>query len=293
MNSIFYAIGSNFAFAIASLYFTEFSKKLSPVWMNYFKACVAFVCFSLVLLVFQIPLVVSNFGFLMLVISGVVGLLVGDIFLLSAFTHLGSGRVLMIFGFQPLILGIASYFLFHESFEWHRLIAVFFFILCLLSFSLESFKERRDWQLRGISFALAGVFLDACGILMTKTAFETNADLSPFFANAIRSGSAALGFFILGLFLPKLVHLKKPFLSLVARDRKMVVFASALGTFISLAFYLKAIQIGHLATISAIAGTSPLFATLFEISQGRKQMTKYLAVALISFVTGFAILFLN
>jgi drug/metabolite transporter (DMT)-like permease len=293
MLAIFYALGSNLTFATASLYFTEFSKKVSPVWMNYFKACVAFICFVAVLLIFQITLVINQSGFILLACSGIIGLMIGDIFLLSGFAHLGSGRVLMIFGFQPLILGVASYFLFNETFEWFRLIAVFFFMICLFSFSLESFKEKGDWEIKGIAFALTGVILDAGGVLLTKKSFEINPELSPFLANAIRSGATAIGFFLVSLVIPKIIHLKTPYLALSMRDRKRVIFGSALGTFGALAFYLKAIQIGHLATISAIAGTSPLFATLFEISQGRKKMTKYLAVALVSFITGFVILFLN
>ena len=291
MLSIFYAFCSNITFAVASLYFTDFSKKRSPIWMNYFKACVAFVCFCAVILLFQIPIVINNTGFLLLVISGITGLMIGDIFLLNAFTQLGSGRVLMIFGFQPLILGVAGYYLFHDVFEWHRLVAVIFFILCLFSFSLESFKLQRDWQIKGIVFALIGVFLDACGILLTKKSFEMNPDLSAFVANAIRSGATMVGFFLVSLVLPKYVHLKKSFITLQRKEKILVVFASSLGTFAALGFYLKAIQIGHLATISAIAGTSPLFATLFEIARGKKKMTRYLVFAICSFIAGFVILF--
>ena len=284
-------MGSTFTFATASLYFAEFSKKLSPVWMNYFKACIAFLCFVVTILLFQIPITINSGGVLLLVLSGVTGLMIGDIFLMSAFAHLGSGRVLMIFGFQPLILGVASYFLFGETFEWHRLVAVIFFVLCIASFSLESFKEKGDWELKGIFFGVAGVFLDACGVLMTKKAFESNADLSPFVANAIRSGATMIGFFLVSLVVPRLVQLKAPFLTLTAREKKLAIGASALGGFVALACYLRAIQIGHLATISAIAGTSPLFATVFEIIKGRKKMTKFLAFAIVSFVIGFVILF--
>ncbi|MFZ3230731.1 MAG: DMT family transporter [Pseudobdellovibrio sp.] len=290
MISIFYALGSNFSFAIASHFFTEFSRKVSPVWMNYFKATIAFFCFSSVVLLFQIPWALNQAGFFLLASSGVIGLLIGDIFLLSAFTHLGSGRVLMIFGFQPLILGISGYFLFQQSFEWHRLFAVLFFMLCLLSFSVESFKEKGDWQIKGITFALIGVILDAGGILLTKKSFDMNPELSAFVANTVRSGATMAGFFLVSLFLPKVVHLKKSFISLTVKDKRLVVFASVLGTFCSLAFYLKAIQIGHLATISAIAGTSPLFATIFEVLQGQKKMTAYLGVAISSFIIGFLIL---
>lgn len=292
MLSILYALGSNITFATASLYFTDYSRKISPSWMNYFKACVAFLCFIAVLLLFQIPLVISTASFVYLVISGLAGLMIGDIFLLRAFTHLGSGRVLMIFGFQPLILGVASYYLFGESFSLYRLMAILFLMVCLFCFSLESFKEKGHWDMKGILFALIGVGLDACGLLLTKEAFELTPGLSAFLANAIRSGATVVGFFLVSLVPYFQLKLMQPFLSLEMKDRKLVIIASVLGTFMALGFYLRAIQIGHLATISAIAGTSPLFATLFEIYKGRKKMTRYLALAMLSFISGVLILIL-
>lgn len=292
MLSILYALGSNITFATASLYFTDFSKKIGPSWMNYFKACVAFICFIIAILVFRIPTGLSLASFIYLVISGVAGLMIGDIFLLRAFTHLGSGRVLMIFGFQPLILGVASFYLFGEVFSLHRLIAILFLMACLFCFSFESFKEKGHWDLKGILFALIGVSLDAFGLILTKEAFESTPGLSGFVANAIRSGSTVIGFFLASLIPYFQIQLIAPFRSLDSKDRKLVVMASVLGTFLALAFYLQAVQIGHLATISAIAGTSPLFATLFEIYKGRKKMTKYLALAMSSFVCGVVVLIL-
>ena len=87
-------------------------------------------------------------------------------------------------------------------------------------------------------------------------------------------------------------HLKllAPFKSLTSRERWLAVFSGFLGTFVALGFYLQAIRLGQLSIISAIAGTSPLLATLFEIYRGRKRMSAYLAIATLFFLIGFAIL---
>ncbi len=262
--------------------------------MNRLKATVAFVCFVLVILLFQIDLTMAQRSFIYLVISGFVGLMIGDLFLFKAFAHLGSGRVLMIFGFQPLLLGAAAYYLFGETFSIYQLSALIFLVSCIFCFSLESFRDKGHWDLSGIFFALAGVGLDAAGLLLTKEAFDLTPDLSIFVANAIRAGTTVVAFFLVS-FVPLFhlnMHLKlwPRFVALSKRDRYFAVGASVLGTFLSLTFWLKAIQIGHLPTISAIAGTSPLFATVFEIYRGRKKMTGYLAAALICFFCGFLIL---
>ncbi|MBC7741616.1 MAG: DMT family transporter [Bdellovibrionaceae bacterium] len=290
MLPILFALASNITFAIASVFFTEFSRKVSPNWMNYLKVCIAFVCFCLVILLFRIDITLTQRSLALLLLSGFIGLMIGDIFLFRAFSHLGAGRVLMIFGFQPLLLGIAAFYMFDEVISGYQLIAILFLLGCIFSFSLESFRDKGHWDLVGICFALTGVLLDAAGLIMTKSAFELTPSLSPFVANAIRSGTAVVGFFLVSLV--PLFHLKllAPFKTLTVRERWTAAGAGFLGTFLALSFYLKAIQIGQLATITAIGGTSPLFATLFEIYRGRKRMTIYLAVAILLFVCGFLVL---
>lgn len=260
--------------------------------MNYFKACVAFICFVLVVLLMGGNFQIGSVPLILLLLSGVSGLMIGDIFLLKSFTHLGSGRVLMIFGFQPLMLSVASYYLFNDQFSLYRLLAILFLMSCLFCFSLESFRTKGHWDIRGIIFALIGVTLDAGGLLLTKQAFEISPGLSPFLANAVRSGATVAGFFLMSLIPYFGIRLVKTYVGLEKKDKWMTVIASFFGTFVALGFYLQAIQIGHLPTISAIAGTCPLFATIIEVVKGQKKLTGYLVMATISFVIGVGILIL-
>ena len=290
MLPILFALGSNITFAIASVFFTEYSRKVSPNWINYLKVSVAFICFTLVILIFQIDLTLTQKSLSLLIASGLIGLMIGDIFLFRAFTHLGAGRVLMIFGFQPLLLGLASFYMFGEVITIYQMIAILFLLACIFCFSLESFREKGHWDTVGIFYALAGVLLDACGLIMTKSAFELTPGLSPFVANAIRSGTAVVGFFLVSLVPLFHLSLLSPFKTLTVRERWVAGIAGFFGTFMALSFYLRAIQLGPLATITAIGGTSPLLATLFEIYRGRKKMSWYLAFAILFFICGFIVL---
>jgi drug/metabolite transporter (DMT)-like permease len=293
MPPIVLALFSNISFATASLTFAEYSKKVSASWMNYYKAVIALICFSsaCLLLNYYVPLSDKSIAFLCL--SGSMGLFIGDIFLLKAFAHLGSGRVLMIFGFQPLVLGAASFYLFGQDFPPARLIAVLLLMGCLFTFSFESFRKKGHWDLPGLGFALLGVGLDAGGLLLTKATFEMNPNLSAIYANVFRSGVAVLGFIILSQIPWMKLSLLEPLKKLNRKQKIKVTFASFLGTFFSLVLYLTAIKRGHLATVSAVAGTSPLFATLFETITGKKKLTAYLLVGVGFFVSGFLVLTLT
>jgi drug/metabolite transporter (DMT)-like permease len=282
---------SNIAFASASILFTQFSKRTSSAWMNFYKAFISSLCFAAVCLIFNLWTPLSHTALVYLLLSGSLGLMIGDIFLLQSFTLLGSGRVLMIFGFQPLFLGFFSHLFFGQSFSPYRMLAVFLLIACLFSFSLETYRSKGHWDQKGLIYAFIGVFLDAIGVLLTRGAFELHPDLSPFEANLARAVVTAVGFFIASLIPFFKFSVIRPWQSLEKKEKAWVTGASFVGTFLSLSFYLMAIQKGHLATISAIAGTSPLFATLFEVLLGKKKVTKYLVWGVLFFVSGMAILF--
>jgi drug/metabolite transporter (DMT)-like permease len=290
MSPLLFALCANASFATASILFTEYSKRTSSTWMNFYKASVAAISFILTCWFLNLFRIIPGESFALLVVSGLSGLMIGDIFLLKAFVLLGSGRTLMVFGFQPIFLGIASKYLFGQTFEPLRLLAVIFLILCLFSFSFESFKAKGHWEVKGILFALIGVALDGAGVLMTRAAFEMVPELSPFYANCIRAVAAA-GAFVLMSFIPKVgLNLTEPFKTLLPLQRLWITVASFFGTFMSLSFYLIAVQNGHLASISAVAGTTPLFATLIETVLGKRKFSIYLAAGLLFFILGFAIL---
>ena len=136
--------------------------------MNFFKAFVAVICFFLTCALFGLFGNASTNSVVLLLGSGIFGLMIGDIFLLKAFVHLGSGRTLMVFGFQPLILGVSSFFLFGQMFTPWKLVAILFLMACLMTFSLETFRSKGHWDVAGLSFALVGVLLDAVGIFLLR-----------------------------------------------------------------------------------------------------------------------------
>ncbi len=257
--------------------------------MNCFKAAVAFT-----LLCITMPLAFGGWhkpepmiigGFLL---SGLIGLNIADLFLLKAFTRLGVARTLILFGFQPLMVGFGASLLFHQPMNPARFIAVGFMILCLFTLSLEKYKADKTWELTGLAIALLGVALDACGILITRTAFEATAHHTPIEGHFYRCLGALIGFFAMSFFKP--LPLIGEFKKLGPRAKLLLIVASTAGTYLSLLLYLNAIKIGHLASISGIAITGPMFATALECGIKRKLPSLYLLVAFIFFSAGFYVL---
>ncbi|MBC7711991.1 MAG: DMT family transporter [Rhizobacter sp.] len=289
---LFYALGATLCFAYSSTIFTEFARKITPFWMNSFKAFVALAAFWITIALANIWVTPNIHTLIALISSGCIGLMIGDIFMLHAMKDLGASRMLMIFGLQPFFLGIGGYFLFHQSFSLLNLVGVVFMLCCLYTISLESYKKSGSWQLRGMFLGLIAILLDAVGILMTKYGFEVTPGITSAQVNGIRCIGAVAGFFIINYFYyPKSeqAHFKPEWSKLNKNDKIKIVIGSLGGTYFSLMLYLVAVSRGQLSVVSSVSVTGPMFAGIFECVRYKKWPTLYLLVAFIFFIGGFLI----
>lgn len=310
MNLIYlYPIGALFFFSLASVYFTRYSRSISVFWMNSLKGLVAMICFGVTTLAvhvlqpttpFSSPISALNFF-----LSGMIGLGIGDIFLLRAYSTIGAARTLMIFSFQPLFIGIGSFFVFHQTVSSNQAVAILFLIACTLTISYEKYKESGSWQFKGVMFAVLAVILDNSGVILTRYGFEASPGISPFEGNFIRTVGAVASFFLLKPTLFsylqngfKKIHLLKDESSVekilegenISARRRIPIIVSFFGSYVALSLWLIAIQRGHLATMAGFGGLAPVFATTIECVAQKKWPTKYLWASLVLFVIGFYIL---
>lgn len=278
-----FALASNLCFAAACIYFSRLGKRYGVMWLNTIKVGLAFCL--LLPFTFFIPLNFDLTGVGLLLLSGMIGLGIGDYFLFRALCEIGPSRTLILFAFQPIIFLAVDIFFFRYDFAWQSLISIALFIICLLIFTYEGKKRKLPKNRLGILFAFLGVMLDGCGIFLTKTAFVSY-DVHPIMANLIRDTGALLFFAIWHLRAgtrPDLVFLK---LSTV--DKKQVLLACFFGTFLSLFMYMFALKLEKVSVVTAITITSPLWGALFETYVDKRRPTPELMVALVLFLVAFA-----
>jgi drug/metabolite transporter (DMT)-like permease len=282
------ALGASVSFALASMVFTHFARKISVLWMNCMKALIACTAFGVAVLLsqeFHFP-TLTTFG--LLALSGVIGFALGDLCMLRSFASIGPARTLMVYSFEPLLLGVLGFLLLGQGISAAQVPPVVLFILCTLTLSYDGYRKSGRWVPIGLAFAFGGLALETVGVLLTRHAFNSDPSLTVFQANFMRCLSAVLAFGLISFVQP--VHLARRFYRLSRADRLLAVFAAFLGSFVSLWLWLGAIQKGHLASIAAIGGTGPVFATIFECIVYRKLPSPYLIVALSFFLAGFILL---
>lgn len=283
-SALYFALIATICFSTSSLVFADYSKLISPFWMNCLKTIVCFIAVVLAQVFFIGWYYPKIFEVVALAFSGFLGLFLADFLLLKAYTSLGAARTLMLFGFQPLFIGGASFFLFNQNFTASKLLALLFLIGCIGSLSIEKYKEVGHWESRGFGLAIAAIFLDGTGVIISRYVFDVNTNMHVIQGNFYRTVGAIIAFYIFSFWRPLkiLTNLKK----LSHKNKSKVLFASFMGTFVSLLFYLQAIRDGHLASVGAIGLSGPMFAGLIESAIKKKLPSKYFILAFTFFIIG-------
>jgi drug/metabolite transporter (DMT)-like permease len=297
-------LGAALCFSSASLIFAQFSRRLSVLWVNTVKALVAAALLiptiAFLYATGMTPIVAPDLTSLgLLLLSGALGLGIGDLFLLDAYTRLGVSRTLILYGFQPIGLGLVAALFLGQAFPLGKLIAVLFLITCLFIFSLERYKESGHWEIKGLLNALIGVSLDSTGVFISRLAFDHSPELHPLEGHFIRCLGALSCYAAISLYYKsrgepqRRIRLMEYWRSLEPTARRWILLGCFGGTYLSLCLYLTAVRIGHLGSITAVGITGPMFAALLEAVMHKKRPSAYLAAAFGAFVIGFGILVLH
>ena len=279
------AIGANLCFGTASIAFSRFSVSHSPGWINQLKVSVAFLGFIVAFFLLESYVSLTLTANAYLLGSGFIELCVGDLFLFRAFATLGPSRTLVLYSFQPFLLAVYGYFFLGQTLTLYQDAAIFCMIACVLTFLWERNRVHGKFDIAAFSLAFLGILLDAVGVMLSRQAYETNAELGSFQVNATRALGALMGFFLLN---PKSFYsLFNDLKVMEKKERTLALSASFLGTFISLSLYLRALKTAHVATLTAISITLPIWVSLIEHVRLQVWPNRYLWFAFFLFLLGF------
>lgn len=279
------AIGANLAFSTATMIFSIYAKRFSSMWINQLKVLFATLAFLIAMLTYGKTVSLGWYPTMMLALSGMSGLCLGDIFLFRAFAALGAGRSLVLYSFQPLLLGLYGYFFLNQIFSLNQTLAVICMMICIFIFMLERNQTTGSWDLKNFMWALVGITLDAIGVMLTRSAYEAVPSLETFQVNVIRCTGALVGFFLIS---PRSYGIVlKDFFGLRKREQSLVFSAAIFGCFVSLTLYLAALKYAHVGTLTAITITGPVWVAMLESLYYRRWPNLYLVGAFSFFLTGF------
>jgi drug/metabolite transporter (DMT)-like permease len=209
-----------------------------------------------------LPFDASSHQWIWMSISGLIGFVFGDYFLLKSYEFISARITMLIMSLAAPLASIISWFVLGETMDALSLFAMFITLFGIVLVITEkkklddeklgkkSRKLQFSFSPKGLIFAFLGTIGQATGLVLSKYGMR---DYNVFAATQIRIIAGAFGFIILVTFIKRWPRVKEAVTDTVSMKFIMIgsIFGPFLGVYASL-LAIKFTTIGIASTIMAI-----------------------------------------
>jgi drug/metabolite transporter (DMT)-like permease len=296
-------IGETAAFATAICWtitgtcFEIAGKKVGSFAVNLIRLLIAFLIMSVYNYFTRgmlLPLDANYHSWLWLVISGLIGFVLGDLFLFQAYVLIGSRISLLIMSLAPPITAVFGYFILGEKLGLIALLGILLVVLgiCMVVFtkneSDSNSKIGLSKSIKGLLYALLGAIGQAIGLISSKIGMRDYSN--PFAATQIRIIAGIIGFLVLYA-----ISKRWNEAYIAVKNKKAMLYitiGSIMGPFLGVSLSLYAVNNTETAIASAIMSIMPILIIPISVTVFKEKVNlKEILGALVT-VSGVIILFL-
>jgi drug/metabolite transporter (DMT)-like permease len=285
------SLGAALVWAIASIIFAGLGKSIRPTALNLLKCVPALGLMGLTLLVIgPTGAAVSRLEMTYLVISGVIGLTIGDTAYFAALMRLGARKSLLFMALIPFVTALMGALVLDEPVTVMTFAAMILTVGGVAWVVLDRTTASKDKESlgAGIAFVLVAVLCQAGGSILTKLGVG---DLSSLEVSIIRLGSGSLGLLVAVSLRAQWSDVWLPF-----TDRRMLLRLSValfLGTYIGVWLMNTGLKFTYAGIAATLTATSPIWVLpMAHYFSGDRMTTRSVVGALIA-VAGIALLFIR
>lgn len=285
------ALATAICWTLTALCFEYSSKKLSSLSVNVIKMYLAFALFAVFAWIFRgkpFPTDASAFAWLWLGLSGIIGFVLGDLFLVKALAIIGARTTMLIMALVPPITAVIGFFLLSETIALRHLLGMAITIggVATVILTRENGTKKFKHPVKGLVYACIGMAGQAVGLVLSKYGMgEYNA----FSATQIRIIAGLVGFTLLLFYFRAWGELKTAFTNIPAM--RMLTIGAVAGPFIGVYLSLLAVQNTSTGVASTIMAIVPVLIIPFSILLYKEKINLREIVGAIIAVTGTAIMF--
>ena len=284
--------------SFTSLFFTSAGRRIGSYHLNKFRIPFAAVFLAISLLISSgrlLPEGITDTAYIYLIISGIIGLSLGDLCLFSAFVTIGTRLTLLIFSVSPIITALIAWFLLGETLGMFPIIGIMvtiggiFWVTAERSTNNSANGPKENKKAIGILLALGGAVGQAVGLVLAKAGMGETLDPLP--ATFIRMIAATVGIWLIGFFRgDNIKTLKK-----IKNHRAMwlALGGSICGPFLGVWMSLVAVKYTATGIAAAIMATVPILVIPLVIIFYHEKVTLKAVLGAIVAVGGVTLLFLT
>ncbi|MFT9494093.1 DMT family transporter [Anaerosolibacter sp.] len=230
---------------ITAVAFEKAGRRIGSLSVNIIRLVMAFVLIGLYTTFSRgmfLPLDATREAWIWLTLSGMVGFVIGDLFLFQAYVEIGSRISMLIMATVPPITALAGFILMGETLTLVDLLGMFITIggialVVLVRGSTEEKKVELSHPVKGLVYAFIGALGQAFGLILSKYGMGA---YDAFAATQIRIIAGIIGFAVVVTFAKSWGKIYESLKDLNAM--KNTTIGAFFGPFVGVSFSLLAVQ---------------------------------------------------
>ncbi|MBC8059764.1 MAG: DMT family transporter [Clostridiaceae bacterium] len=288
------ALATALCWTITAITFETAGKKVGSISVNLIRLVIAFLLISIYNLFARgmiLPIDASSSAWLWLTFSGVIGFVIGDLFLFQAFVEVGSRISMLIMSTVPPIAAITGFIIMGETITPLGLagmvITIMGIAIVILTKNPDDKKVRLSHPIKGLIYAFIGALGQAAGLVFSK--FGMGA-YDPFAATQIRIIAAIIGF---SMVITITKNWGKLFIAIKdSKAMRYISIGSLFGPFIGVSLSLLAVQHAPTGIVSTITSITPILIIPLSIIVFKEKVYKKEILGAIITLIGISLLFI-
>jgi len=270
------------------------SRRIGSLSVNLIRLLLAFsfyIAYSKIFLGHWLPFDIPLKSWVFLSLSGLIGFVLGDLFLFKSYEYISSKTSMLVMSLAPPVAAVLGWIMLSEPFSWMNLLGM---VLVLSGVSLVVLKKDKDngvksyrYPVKGILLALGGAVGQGVGSVFSKIGMG---NLDPFESSQIRVITGIVGFVIIISVLNKWKVFGQGL-----KDKKAsraLVIGSFFGPFLGVSLGMLAFKHTTLGIASTLMATVPVFILLPSHILFKEKVTLNEIVGAIVAVGGILVFFL-
>lgn len=295
------AVGTSLCFSFGSTFFTFSGRVLGSVIVNRGRLVLAVLLVMLMHLLFYgqlIPLDAGADRWIWLGLSGVVGLVLGDTFLLQAFVLIGPRLSMLMMALAPVLGAVLAWVFLGETLVLQEIIGIAVTLAGILvviserrvdaSAAVDAKPTDNRNYIIGLLCGLGGAAGQAGGLVLSK--FGLGGEFPALSANLIRLIAAMVVVWIIALFNRQLISTVQT-LRQNPRAFVMVVGGTLLGPVLGVWLSLIAVQNTSIGVASTLSSLMPIFLIPISYFMFKERVTPQAVIGTVIAFVGMVLLF--
>ncbi len=289
------ALTAAFLWAISSVVYSLLGQRIPPLQLNFLKGIIA-IAFLVITLLFQ-GITIDNFqtfSVVLLSISGIIGIGLGDTAYFLALNNLGARRTLLLETLTPPLSALLAWILIGETLNtiaWCGILLTLLGIAWVISERISLQINNNLLILKGVMWGILAAVTQAGGSVLSRVAL-LNSDISPLESSLIRLVAGTGIAFLLAAIPWNKKSSSQPINFLSFRIMGTITLAAFGSTYLGIWLQQTSLKFAPTGIAQTLLATSPIFVIPIALIMKEKVSLRSILGVLIA-LAGISLLFVG